>query len=72
MINEENLTFAISPFYSKAIKLIKIKKTYYISVVYYFPHSTPMHRDWAIIHFSISIGNVNKVDAYFEVIDQVL
>lgn len=25
MINEENVTFAISPFYSKAIKLIKKK-----------------------------------------------
>lgn len=60
MINEENVTFAISPFYSKAIKLIKKKKTaYYISVVYYSPHSTPTHRDWAIFHFSISIGNVN-------------
>lgn len=71
MINEENVTFAISPFYSKAIKLIK-KKTYYISLVYYSPHSTLTHRDWAIFHFSISIGNVNKVDAYFQVIDQVL
>lgn len=51
MINEENVTFAISPFYSKAIKLIKKKKQLITFLWFTTPHIQPQRTE--IGQFSI-------------------